>query len=88
METVMTRELKDKDLHPAGPRRAILYLGKNDRFEKKYKQLMTLLRTKYEEEKLNQKMIVNLNDEEGEIDNDPTAVDKQQVFLKQFAGMS
>ena len=53
METVMTRELKDKDLQPQGPRRAMLYLGIKDTFDKKYKKLMSLLRERNDEDKAN-----------------------------------
>lgn len=50
METVVVKELKDKDLLPPGPRKALLYLG-NVKFEQKYKKLMKLRRERVEEDK-------------------------------------
>jgi hypothetical protein len=52
LEATTMRELKDKDLFPPGPRRAMLYLG-DDKFEEKYKKHMLLKREKVEEEKAN-----------------------------------
>jgi hypothetical protein len=58
MEQLMTKDKKDKDLHPPGPRKIMLYLGDKETFEKpngdvvskfedKYKRLMTLKREEF-----------------------------------------
>ena len=39
METVLVRELKDKDLFPPGARKAVLYIG-DDNFEETYRKLI------------------------------------------------
>lgn len=90
METVLARELKDKELHPSGPRRAILYIG-NDKFEEKYKYLMDLKRTRLEEEKQNQKAKMGLKDADLENEEKKVAemkTDKEEIFLRQFPDMS
>jgi hypothetical protein len=89
METVMVKELKDKDLLPPGPRRAMLYLG-NSKFEQKYKKLMKLRREKVEEEKQNKKLMQGLEDatDEVEVNDDDLKPDREQIFLRQYPGMS
>lgn len=36
MESLMVKELNNKDLFPPGPRKAMLYLGSNAQFEARY----------------------------------------------------
>lgn len=54
METVMVKELKDKDLYPPGPRQVLLYIG-DDNFSKNFKSMMDRRRHKLDEEKKERK---------------------------------
>jgi hypothetical protein len=66
METVLVRELKDKDLLPPGPRKAVLFIG-DDNFEEIYKKLVEIKRNKLEEEKMNKKMLSKLQENNEEV---------------------
>lgn len=87
METLMVKELKDKDLLPPGPRRSMLYLG-CQKFEEKFKKVMQLKREKFEEEKAQKKLLQGLddaidddNDQHGAFGDNDVKVDREANFL-------
>lgn len=91
LEQILTKELKDKDLHPPGPRKSMLYLG-NKHFEVGYKRLMELKRMELEEEKKQKKDQRNIQDQNytdgPEVEERDILPTKEEIFLRQFPGLS
>ena len=89
METVMVKELKDKDLYPPGPRQVLLYIG-DENFSKNFKAMMDKRRQKLDEEKKERKKqgLQEDDEDEGKKVEEDNAVDHNQEFLKQFPALS
>lgn len=89
MEQVMTKDLRDKDFLPPG-RKNMLYLGDGS-FEDKYHKLMDLNRKEVEKARDEQKFKRNLQDINDEFENmkeEDMLPDKEEIFLRQFPGLS
>jgi len=84
----MTREIRDKDLQPPGPRKAMFYLGNKMKFEERFKRWIKLKRDKLEEERRQKKLMAGIEEaEDVDIDNENEFVNEEE-FLKQFPGLN
>jgi hypothetical protein len=81
----ISKELKNKELLPDGPRQILLYVGDSSKFEKKFRKYIECKEKKVKEVKEH----IEMTKKDGpEQDEEEAKEDFQEVFLRQFPGLS